>query len=84
MFLLKKLVIYFNLQVEAIFNYTLSESVHALQSTTGEYKEYQEEFQKLEKKVNSKKMKGLLSVSSLASVSASFYDYSAVDLSFVP
>ncbi|XP_021384660.1 tetraspanin-8 [Lonchura striata] len=37
-------------QVEKIFNYTLNESVHALQSTTGEYKEYQEEFQKLEKK----------------------------------
>ncbi|NXM16539.1 TSN8 protein, partial [Ploceus nigricollis] len=37
-------------QVEAVFNLTLSESVHALQSTTGEYKEYQEEFQKLEKK----------------------------------
>ncbi|RLW06452.1 hypothetical protein DV515_00004510 [Chloebia gouldiae] len=36
-------------QVEEIFNYTLSESVHALQSTTGEYKEYQEEFKKLEK-----------------------------------
>ncbi|XP_053834340.1 tetraspanin-8 [Vidua macroura] len=37
-------------QVEAVFNLTLSESVHALQSTTGEYKEYREEFQKLEKK----------------------------------
>ncbi|KAF2974710.1 hypothetical protein EK904_001577, partial [Melospiza melodia maxima] len=35
--------------VEATFNLTLSEGVSALQSTTGEYKEYQEEFQKLEK-----------------------------------
>ncbi|NXH42705.1 TSN8 protein, partial [Dicaeum eximium] len=37
-------------QVEAVFNLTLSESVKALQSTTEEYKEFQEEFQKLEKK----------------------------------
>ncbi|NWS23879.1 TSN8 protein, partial [Polioptila caerulea] len=37
-------------QVEAAFNLTLSASVDALQSTTGEYKEYQEEFQKLERK----------------------------------
>ncbi|XP_036257628.1 tetraspanin-8 [Molothrus aeneus] len=36
-------------QVEAAFNLTLNEGVSALQSTTGEYKEYQEEFQKLEK-----------------------------------
>ncbi|XP_058661807.1 tetraspanin-8 [Ammospiza nelsoni] len=36
-------------QVEATFNLTLSEGVSALQSTTGEYTEYQEEFQKLEK-----------------------------------
>ncbi|XP_064587347.1 tetraspanin-8 [Zonotrichia leucophrys gambelii] len=36
-------------QVEAIFNSTLSEGVNALQSTSAEYKEYQEEFQKLEK-----------------------------------
>ncbi|NWR13676.1 TSN8 protein, partial [Emberiza fucata] len=36
-------------QVEAAFNLTLSEGVSALGSTTGEYKEYQEEFQKLEK-----------------------------------
>ncbi|NXR53560.1 TSN8 protein, partial [Hippolais icterina] len=37
-------------QVEEAFNLTLSASVNALQSTTGEYKEYQEEFQKLERK----------------------------------
>ncbi|NXD23901.1 TSN8 protein, partial [Spelaeornis formosus] len=37
-------------QVEAVFNLTLSESVSALKSTTGEYKEFQEEFQKFEKK----------------------------------
>ncbi|NWZ96975.1 TSN8 protein, partial [Nesospiza acunhae] len=36
-------------QVEATFNLTLSEGVSALQSTTGEYKEYQKEFQKLQK-----------------------------------
>ncbi|NWZ77344.1 TSN8 protein, partial [Poecile atricapillus] len=36
-------------QVETAFNLTLSTSVNALQSTTGEYKEYQEEFQKFEK-----------------------------------
>ncbi|NXE59435.1 TSN8 protein, partial [Calcarius ornatus] len=36
-------------QVEAAFNLTLSDGVSALQSTTGEYKEYQEEFQKLQK-----------------------------------
>ncbi|XP_005419272.1 tetraspanin-8 [Geospiza fortis] len=36
-------------QVEAALNLTLSEAVNALQSTTGEYKEYQEEFQKLQK-----------------------------------
>ncbi|NXK68536.1 TSN8 protein, partial [Sylvietta virens] len=37
-------------QVEEAFNRTLNASVHALQSTTGEYKEYQEEFQELERK----------------------------------
>ncbi|NXN81739.1 TSN8 protein, partial [Bombycilla garrulus] len=37
-------------QVEAVFNLTLSSSLSALQSTTGEYKEYQEEFQKFERK----------------------------------
>ncbi|XP_064275572.1 tetraspanin-8 [Passer domesticus] len=37
-------------QVEEAFNLTLNESVRALQSTTGEYNEYQEGFQKLEKK----------------------------------
>ncbi|NXO19924.1 TSN8 protein, partial [Cisticola juncidis] len=37
-------------QVEEAFNLTLSASVNALQSTTGEYKEYQEEFQKLQEK----------------------------------
>lgn len=36
-------------QVEELFNNTLNEGVSALQSTTGEYKEYQEEFQKLQK-----------------------------------
>ncbi|CAN8211108.1 unnamed protein product [Coccothraustes coccothraustes] len=36
-------------QVEELFNITLNEGVSALQSTTGEYKEYQEEFQKLQK-----------------------------------
>ncbi|NWT28524.1 TSN8 protein, partial [Cardinalis cardinalis] len=36
-------------QVEAAFNLTLSEGISALQSTTAEYKEYQEEFQKLQK-----------------------------------
>ncbi|NXP58191.1 TSN8 protein, partial [Chloropsis cyanopogon] len=35
-------------QVEATFQLALGESVKALQSTTGEYKEFQEEFQKLE------------------------------------
>ncbi|NXR69396.1 TSN8 protein, partial [Rhadina sibilatrix] len=37
-------------QVEAAVNLTLGTSVNALQSTTGEHKEYQEEFQKLEQK----------------------------------
>lgn len=37
--------------MEAAFNLTLSLNVDALQSTTGEYKEYQEEFQKFEKEV---------------------------------
>ncbi|NWH86003.1 TSN8 protein, partial [Aegithalos caudatus] len=37
-------------QVEEAFNRTLSTSVNALQSTTGEYTEYQEAFQKLERK----------------------------------
>ncbi|NXR92712.1 TSN8 protein, partial [Hypocryptadius cinnamomeus] len=36
-------------KVEEAFDLTLSGSVSALQSTTGEYKEYQEDFQKLEK-----------------------------------
>ncbi|NXO99934.1 TSN8 protein, partial [Certhia brachydactyla] len=36
-------------QVETALNLTLSASVDALQSTTGEYKEYQEEFQKLQR-----------------------------------
>ncbi|NXH04460.1 TSN8 protein, partial [Loxia leucoptera] len=36
-------------QVEELFNSTLNEGVSALQSTTGEYQEYQEEFQKLQK-----------------------------------
>lgn len=36
-------------QVEQAFNLTLNEGVSALQSTTGEYTEYQEEFQKLQK-----------------------------------
>ncbi|NXU40059.1 TSN8 protein, partial [Drymodes brunneopygia] len=36
-------------QVENIFNLTLSSNVDALQSITGEHKEFQEEFQKLEK-----------------------------------
>ncbi|NXL82426.1 TSN8 protein, partial [Leptocoma aspasia] len=35
-------------QVEAVFNITLENSVKQLQSTTGEYKEFQEEFQKLQ------------------------------------
>ncbi|NWV18721.1 TSN8 protein, partial [Origma solitaria] len=37
-------------QTEASLNQTLMESVKALQSTTGEHKEFQEEFQKFEKK----------------------------------
>ncbi|XP_039919071.1 tetraspanin-8 [Hirundo rustica] len=40
----------FKPQVEEAFTLTLNTSVNALKSTTGEYKEYQEEFQKLEKK----------------------------------
>ncbi|NXS33341.1 TSN8 protein, partial [Pomatostomus ruficeps] len=36
-------------QIEAVFNLTLSINVDALQSTTGIYKDYQEEFQKFEK-----------------------------------
>ncbi|NXT11713.1 TSN8 protein, partial [Prunella fulvescens] len=36
-------------QVEKAFNLTLNEGVNALQSTTGEYEEYQKEFQKLQK-----------------------------------
>ncbi|NXI13985.1 TSN8 protein, partial [Irena cyanogastra] len=36
-------------QVEAAFNLTLSETVRQLQSTTGEYKDFQEAFQKLER-----------------------------------
>ncbi|NWR53053.1 TSN8 protein, partial [Regulus satrapa] len=36
-------------QVEAVFNLTLSEGVDLLQSTTGEHKEYQEDFQKFER-----------------------------------
>ncbi|NXR98320.1 TSN8 protein, partial [Oxylabes madagascariensis] len=36
-------------EVEKAFNLTLSLSVDALQSTTGEYKEYQEEFQELQR-----------------------------------
>ncbi|NXT68137.1 TSN8 protein, partial [Chaetops frenatus] len=36
-------------QVEVAFNLTINASVDALQSTAGEYKEYQEEFQKFEK-----------------------------------
>ncbi|NXC97896.1 TSN8 protein, partial [Certhia familiaris] len=36
-------------QVETALNLTLSASVDALQSTTGEYKEYQEEFQKFQR-----------------------------------
>ncbi|NXO62103.1 TSN8 protein, partial [Phainopepla nitens] len=37
-------------QVEEAFKLTLNTSVSALQSTTGEHKEYQEEFQKFERK----------------------------------
>ncbi|KAM7056700.1 tetraspanin-8 [Acridotheres tristis] len=37
-------------QVEVVFNSTLSIMVESLQSTTGEHKEYQEEFQKFERK----------------------------------
>ncbi|NXO83597.1 TSN8 protein, partial [Sitta europaea] len=37
-------------QVEAALNDTLNAGVDALKSTTGEHKEYQEEFQKLERK----------------------------------
>ncbi|NXQ21198.1 TSN8 protein, partial [Peucedramus taeniatus] len=37
-------------QVEEAFNLTLTEGVNALQSTTEKYKQYREEFQKLEKK----------------------------------
>ncbi|NWV86520.1 TSN8 protein, partial [Dasyornis broadbenti] len=37
-------------QTEASLNHTLMESVQALQSTTGEHKEFQEEFQKFERK----------------------------------
>ncbi|NWT91306.1 TSN8 protein, partial [Urocynchramus pylzowi] len=37
-------------QVEEAFNHTLSNGVTALQSTTGEHREYQEEIKKLEKK----------------------------------
>ncbi|NXH56225.1 TSN8 protein, partial [Rhabdornis inornatus] len=37
-------------QVESAFNSTLSTMVDSLQSITGEHKEYQEEFQKFEKK----------------------------------
>ncbi|NWS00256.1 TSN8 protein, partial [Motacilla alba] len=36
-------------QVEEAFNITLSEGVNALQSTTGEYKEFQKDFQELQK-----------------------------------
>lgn len=51
MFLPKKLIIYFNLQVESALDLALTENVAALQSTTGAYKEYQETFQKFEKEV---------------------------------